>query len=62
MHTLFEIIDYLRELNFVSVAFRLLCAKFFGGLIGLEARTRSAVPPDSVPICSFALARRSPCC
>lgn len=43
MNTLFEVLDYLRELNLVSVAFRLLCAMFFGGLIGLE-RERKGRP------------------
>lgn len=36
MNEFLKIVSYLRELNFASMALRLTCAMFFGGLIGLE--------------------------
>ncbi len=33
-------LDFLREMSFTSVAFRLLLAMFFGGMLGLERQTK----------------------
>lgn len=45
---MFQALDYLREMNLVSVLVRLLLAMLFGGLIGLERerKRRPAGFPD----------------
>ena len=39
-------LDYLRQLNAVSLLFRLALAMFFGGMIGME---RERAPPGGLP-------------
>ena len=54
---MWEELNFLREMNFVSVLLRLVLAMLFGGFIGLE-RERKRRPAGFRTICWCAWARR----